>query len=74
MVRPLSGESRELLRYGKNRKLSELEPWLAVNFSMSFPGLGHLYYTGKISRGLLWIIPAFSVSVIPLCMIFNYLP
>jgi signal peptidase I len=31
------------------------DPWLAVNLSMFFPGLGQLY-AGKVLRGLIWLI------------------
>lgn len=31
------------------------DPWLAVNLSMFFPGLGQLY-AGKALRGLIWLI------------------
>jgi signal peptidase I len=30
------------------------DPWLAVNLSMFFPGLGHLY-GGRLLRGLVWM-------------------
>lgn len=31
------------------------DPWLAVNLSMFFPGIGQ-FYAGKLGRGLLWMI------------------
>jgi hypothetical protein len=35
--------------------LSGKEPWLAVNLSMFFPGVGQIY-SGKVIRGCIFIV------------------
>lgn len=45
------------------------DPWLAVNFSMFFPGMGHLY-AGHIGRGLVWMGLEIAAIAIALWSIF----
>jgi signal peptidase I len=40
-------------------QISNKEPWLAVNLSMFFPGIGQIY-AGKIFRGSILIISQFD--------------
>jgi signal peptidase I len=45
------------------------DPWLAVNFSMFFPGIGH-FYAGHWLRGLVWLGLEVFVLAIALWSIF----
>lgn len=46
------------------------DPWLSVNFSMFFPGIGQLY-AGKFLRGLLWMISEIILIIYALVSIFS---
>jgi signal peptidase I len=51
-------------------KTSNKDPWLAVNFSMFFPGLGQLY-AGKPIAGIIFFVTQIVLLAIALWSLFN---
>lgn len=53
-----------------NQSLSNKEPWVAVNLSYFFPGIGQIY-SGNISRGRILIICSCIFWVLGIYSIFH---
>lgn len=56
--------------YSSPKKNPSKDPWLAVNLSMFFPGIGQLY-AGKLWRGLFWIFTQAILIIYTLWSIFH---
>jgi signal peptidase I len=54
-----------------SQSLSGKEPWLAVNLSMFFPGIGQ-FYAGKAIKGWIFIVSQFLLYLVGIGLLISY--
>ncbi len=62
--------SLNTMNFNESNKIKGKEPWLAVNYSLFFPGIGH-FYAGYPFRGLFFITLTIILIVSFLLYLFN---
>lgn len=69
-INSLSIYSSDTMNFNESNQIKGKEPWLAVNYSLLFPGIGH-FYAGYPFRGLFFITLTIILIVTFLSYLFN---